>query len=312
MVALVLAATVLLNACAQLIPATDLVYFPDRGLNAAIRKAIGKPTGDIYASDLAGLPYLQASIRNISDLEGIQYCLDLERLYLGGNQIEDITPLASLTALTVLWLKDNQIADISPLSGLSNLDNLWLENNQIVDITPLASLTAVTFLWLDDNQIVDISPLSGLSNLESLRLQGNQIADVSPLLDNAGLGPGDVIDIRSNYLNLGPYSSDMQDIQELLDRGAQVRYEPHDQPPDQPPWPVPRPEGEGPRAAEARIATARSVHDSVPQAPNSRRASLPRLLPFVACGFFCRSTPLRIADEPSTCVSRSGRAQAIR
>ena len=123
MVAVALATTVLLNACAEIL---NPVIFADSGLEAAIRDAIRKPLskGDIYASDLAGLSYLQASNCSISDLEGIQYCLDLESLYLAGTQIVDITPLAPLTALTVLWIHKNQIVDVSPLSGLSSLD--WL------------------------------------------------------------------------------------------------------------------------------------------------------------------------------------------
>jgi Leucine-rich repeat (LRR) protein len=55
-------------------------------------------------------------------------------LGLSSNQISDISPLASLTNLTVLGLHENQISDISPLvanSGLSSGDVVYLEDNPL-------------------------------------------------------------------------------------------------------------------------------------------------------------------------------------
>ena len=80
----------------------DVISFPDPGLEAAIREAIGIPTGDIRDIDLVGLTYLEASERAISNLDGIQYCCSLTELLVNDNQIVDITPLSSLTNLTAL------------------------------------------------------------------------------------------------------------------------------------------------------------------------------------------------------------------
>jgi Leucine-rich repeat (LRR) protein len=181
----------------------DVVDFPDPGLEAAIRDAIGRPTGDILDSDLVGLEYLDASSRSISDLEGIQHCTDLTSLNLGGNQIVDVSPLSGLTDLTVLWLWGNQISNLGPLSGLvsleelnlwsnqisslgslsgmSNLQELWLGSNLITDLGSLAGLTSLVHLNLANNQIVGISALSGLTNLTILTLSANQIVGISPL-----------------------------------------------------------------------------------------------------------------------------------
>jgi hypothetical protein len=46
-----------------------VVNFPDLGLEAAIRDAIWKPTGDIHDTDLIGLTSLDAGNRGISNLE---------------------------------------------------------------------------------------------------------------------------------------------------------------------------------------------------------------------------------------------------
>ena len=52
----------------------------------------------------------------------------------------------------------------------------------------------------------------------------NIVNDISPLVNNEGFGPGDEIDMRENYLDLTEGSDDMQNIQELIDRGLDVDY----------------------------------------------------------------------------------------
>jgi len=316
-----------------------LVVFPDSSLEAAIRDAIEKPTGDIYDADLFGLASLYARFRGIRNLEGLQYCTDLTEINLHGNDIADVGPLsrlsgltrlllmsnrivdidglaglsnlteldlndnlivdisalsaltklwklslhwnkiadisalAGLTNLTGLWMSFNEIADITPLSGLTNLQilflgvnqiddvsalsglsnlrilqlrsnsirdisvlsglssltNLLLEANRIGDITALASLTNLSVLRLSHNEIVDISPLAGLSNLTELWLADNAIADIAALVSNGGIGSGDDVDVRENYLSLDPGSMDMRNIDALLARGALVQYIPQNE-----------------------------------------------------------------------------------
>lgn len=181
-----------------------VVKFPDPELEAAIREAIAKPTGDIHDSDLIGLRNLYgayATTRDIVSLEGIQYCVNLTLLWASKNQIVDISPLSQLTKLTELLLSHNEIADISALAGLTNLRRLSLD-------------------W---NRIVDIGPLSRLARLEELDLNNNQIVDIQALVDNPRLGEGDTVDLRNNYLDLTPGSLDMLDIEALRGRG--VKFE---------------------------------------------------------------------------------------
>jgi Leucine-rich repeat (LRR) protein len=188
---------------ARVSAADQVVTFPDANLQAAIRGATNKPTGDIYQSNLQALTWLTASARNISNIAGLEYCTNLlylslrvnqisdisslasltklTTLYLGSNQISDISSLASLTNLTFLYLGTNQISDISSLASLTNLTSIHLSYNLISDISPLASLTKLTYLDLSNNQISNIYPLSSLANLTQLDLSGNQISNISPL-----------------------------------------------------------------------------------------------------------------------------------
>ncbi|HPO14815.1 MAG TPA: leucine-rich repeat domain-containing protein [Candidatus Hydrogenedentes bacterium] len=176
------------------------VTFPDPNLEVKIRQEINKPTGDILDSDLLGLTVLAAEHAGITNLSGIQYCVNLTMLVLNYNAIIDVSLLASLTGLTELELRFNQIVDISPLASLTSLRWVLLADNQIVDVSPLANFTQFNDLRLNGNQIVDISPLAGLINLECLLLYNNQIVDISPLagftrLDFLALEFNQIVDV---------------------------------------------------------------------------------------------------------------------
>ncbi len=152
-----------------------VVDFPDENLDALIRVDIGKPTGDIYDSDLVDLAWLWASSRDISNLAGLEYCTGLTELYLDGNQISDLAPQAGLASVTVLWLFENQISDPSPLAGLTSLQDLYLDSNQISDIGPLVANSGLgtrDLVGLDDNWL-DISAGSQASqDVQALRDRG--------------------------------------------------------------------------------------------------------------------------------------------
>jgi internalin A len=190
---------------------------PDLNLAAAIRDSIGKPDGAITEADLQSITELEAPDNNITDITGIERCVNLEKLILGpawrletwwengNNRIEDISPLKGLTKLVHLNLnnsdKNGKINDISPLSSLTNLTRLELFANQISDVTPLADLTNLTYLFLWNNQISDVTPLSNLTNLAWLDLTENQIKDINPLagltdLTTLSLWVNQVTDLR--------------------------------------------------------------------------------------------------------------------
>ena len=216
----------------SVVKADSVVNFPDANLQAAIRAAIGKPSGDIYQSDLSSLTALDADGKGIVDLTGLESCTSLKNLWLDRNQISNISPLSGLTSLTWLVLNSNQISDISPLSGLTSLKWLNLDSNQVSDLSPLSGLTSLTELALGNNQISDISPLSGLTNLEYLGLGGNQISDIEPLVNNPGMDSGDKLDLHGNPLNRNSVNTC---IPALQGRGVIVSWDaPANRPPTQP------------------------------------------------------------------------------
>ena len=63
----------------------------------------------------------------------------LSSLYLGRNQIQDISMLTKVTHIMTLELRENQIADLTPLTKQTDLNLLLLEKNKIADLTPLVN-----------------------------------------------------------------------------------------------------------------------------------------------------------------------------
>lgn len=123
------------------------VRFNDANMEAAVREAINKLSGDILASDVLELTNLDASKRNISDLSGIDQCHNLEVLHLEGNKIEDLSPLTKLDSLQLLNLSDNQISDIQPLVdnvGIGTGDEIDLRGNLLNEDFPHAQFFSLT------------------------------------------------------------------------------------------------------------------------------------------------------------------------
>ena len=203
----------------------EVALFPDRKLGAAIRNALDKPKGPITEEDLAGLTVLMVKRQGISDLTGIEHCINLQALILDGNRIGDITPLSGLNKLQTLDLQHNTISNITPLSKLLSLQKLNLSHNEIDDISPLSMLKDLNRLILYDNKITDISHLSGLNNLQTLHLMDNEINDISPLseltkLETLSLWDNKISDISSlsrltNLQELSLGNNKMSDINSI-------------------------------------------------------------------------------------------------
>ena len=177
----------------------QIIDIPDPNLRAAIAEALNKaPTDAITRAEMETLGELRAVGREITDLRGIEFAINLTHLNLWGNAISNISAVASLTNLKNLDLWQNNISDISPLSSLTKLTRVSLGNNDISDISPLSSLTNLTWLELGSNSISGISPLSSLTNLENLYLGFNSISDISPLSSLTNLTG---LDLRQNNIS---------------------------------------------------------------------------------------------------------------
>ncbi len=224
------------------------IYIPDSNFERAIREALEKPTGPLFASELAELDSLDARTRMIGDISGAEYLRNLESAVFWENEIGDLSPLSSLSQLKGLYLGLNYVNDLSPLAGLSNLVELDFNHNHVQDISAIAnfpylrlltgksadisdlsafsSLDSIEVIDLERNQITDISPLSGCAMLRYLLLRDNFVADLTPLTNLADivvldLGNNMVEDIAplsdlTNLHILDLFSNDVTDIEPLV------------------------------------------------------------------------------------------------
>ena len=183
----------------------QVVNIPDPGLRQTIEETLGKSPGQsITVNDMLTLKSLErwkwggSSGPIISDLTGLEFATNLERLRIAHNSVSNLSPLAGLTRLYSLYLGVNSISDISPLAGLTNLRTLLFYSNKVSDISPLAGLTNLEFLNFAGNSISDLSPLARLTKLDYLKIDSNSFSDLSPLAR--------LIKLETLYLRNNPIS----------------------------------------------------------------------------------------------------------
>ena len=171
-------------------PDDEVVVFADPILERMVREAIKRPDGDITFADAKAVTELRLSIdwqpeypagTRITNIEGLQYFVNLETLELLFHDISDVSPLAGLTKLRALGLGGNPVKDISALSGMTEMNYLALFNCNASDYSPLKNMTNLRMLQASRSALADASVLAGLTNLESLDLSYTQVTDVAPL-----------------------------------------------------------------------------------------------------------------------------------
>ncbi len=200
----------------------DPLAFADAGFEGLLRKTLNRASGAIIAADLADIDALtvagdtmtftvdglapHAAVKQgpVAVWDDLEHFPSLRALVLQDQPAPDLSPLASLSALTDLTVAGCNIQDVTPLGALTNLTSLALPRNAIAAlpampgasplpvslaaldltdnaltyVTALAPLTNLRALALDRNRIEDIAPLDTLVNLKSLTLSGNNAANI--------------------------------------------------------------------------------------------------------------------------------------
>lgn len=188
----------------------EVISFPDKNLQNAIRKAIDKPEGDIYKGDVKNLKELTPinyGISYIQDLTGIENLVSLEVLNIDYMYVSDLSPLKNLKNLKWLYASNNpiKILKANTFKNMKNLEQLGLEGcgietiekgafnglnklhyldftlNGLSDVEEIGKISTLTSLHLDSNRITNLKPLSSLTNLELLWIENNGIKDITPL-----------------------------------------------------------------------------------------------------------------------------------
>lgn len=152
-------------------------------IEAAIRKAINKPTGDLAESDFKKTHVLSLFNQGITDITLLCRLTNLKKLNIGQTPLKDLSPLAGLVQLEDLWIGNYGTPDrfkvplnLEPLKDLVKLQRLVIVGSHIRDLSPVANLPDITYLELAYSRVDDFQPLLKLTHLKGLQLEGNSTA----------------------------------------------------------------------------------------------------------------------------------------
>lgn len=130
--------------------------FVDENLEKEIRQVIKKDKKEeIYIGDLFKINRLYVSGKDIVNLSGVDLLYNLKFLDISNNQITDLKYLENLVNLQCLNITNNPIADISYLSNLRSLISLRANKILCRDFRPLLILKNLIKLYIDKGALVD-------------------------------------------------------------------------------------------------------------------------------------------------------------
>ena len=187
-----------------------LIDIPDPNLRALLEETLETKT---FRPDvMSTLKILRAKDRNISDLTGLEFAVNLEELWLADNPVSDLSPIANCTNLIIIDLWDTpNISDVSPLANLTKLEELRIKHSEIHDISSLVRLTNLIELQLYDVDVSDISAISGMTNLKRVRFRHTHVEDITPVSELFNLEWIDMA--HSNVSDLSP----LKNLTRLID-----------------------------------------------------------------------------------------------
>ena len=143
-------------------------------IEAAIRKAAKKPTGELTQADLEKVTKLNLGGNKLTDVKGLEKLTKLKELYLAKNQLTNVKGLEKLWQLTRLHLHSNQLTDVKGLEKLTQLTHLNLTSNKLTSVTGLENLTQLTHLYLENNPDLTKAQIAELKKaLPKCRIHSN-------------------------------------------------------------------------------------------------------------------------------------------
>lgn len=121
------------------------------------------------------LLYLSLEYESVEDLSALSQYPDLLGLRLiDCDDVNDYSPLMTLTNLEELNIQSSQLKSIDFIRQMPNLTNFGIEDTQVSNISALESCTGLSYLSLLDNtEIDDYSVISGLTHLTQMELELN-------------------------------------------------------------------------------------------------------------------------------------------
>ena len=196
-----------------------------QALNKALRNQLNDPSRPLGSEITVGEAKRITSFvsertlenSNITNLEGLQYFVNLVSANISENNIADLAPIADLPKLQYLDLSKNQnVTSIEPLARIPKLKKLQFGMNKVTDFSALVAAPMLEELEINSivGGVLNMSSLSGLTKLKVLNLNGNNLKSDSfgpiknlPQLSKITIGGNSVVDLqemlKDGFSNLG-------------------------------------------------------------------------------------------------------------
>lgn len=162
----------------------DVVKISDSNLEKVLRKVYGVPaTGDITRTDLAKVTEVSISANdNVKNLDGLQYCINLNQLTIDGVNEVDLSVIRNITSLKKLNISNCGDFDLNKVSTLYGLTNLSVDKIVNTNLDSIKKLTSIDHLLIyEAENLNDINGISEFKNLYALRINKNKVSDISVL-----------------------------------------------------------------------------------------------------------------------------------
>ena len=118
-------------------------------IEAAIRKHLKKPTGELTKADYEKVKFLSLRGYLLTNVTGLEKLTQLERLSLHNNKLTDLKGLEKLTKLETLDVGSNQLTNVKGLEKLTKLKLLFLSASyKLDDLNGLEKLHQLKELYL--------------------------------------------------------------------------------------------------------------------------------------------------------------------
>jgi Leucine-rich repeat (LRR) protein len=158
-----------------------VIDFYDPNLKRSLSTLLNKD--EITVRNMLFIKELDLSNMNISNIEGLQYAINLTHLDLSNNNITDLKPIQNLKSIQTLNLGSNiYLSSLDTLSNLNTIEDLNLSNVYLGNkINLLANFQKLNRLNLRNTGISDISVLipiieaGAFQDRNSLDLRENEI-----------------------------------------------------------------------------------------------------------------------------------------
>ena len=175
-------------------------------LNQCVRESMDKKNLQTRTE----VKYLLCQDAGIEDLSSIADLVNLEEMYLQGNNLKSLESMPAfnklkrlsvagmknlvslkgverLPALEELQANKSGVEDLSGVETLKNLRVVGLMQNNINDVSAFSDLSEIEDITISRNHVSDISAFANKPKLIDFQAYGNMISDISPLFGNTSM-----------------------------------------------------------------------------------------------------------------------------